>query len=194
MKPVKSTLFNMIAALMIVAICSAAAIGYVYKITKSPIDEAKNGNVLEAIKSLVGVFDNNPFEERIAISGSNVDLYPARKDGAINSVAIKSSSAEGFGGKIELIIGILMDGTITGYKVIEQNETPGLGTKVTEPQFSNQFVGKNAYTDNFDLKKDGGEIDAVTGATISSKAVVGAVKNAVAAYNKFAGAVQNDEE
>jgi electron transport complex protein RnfG len=55
-------------------------------------------------------------------------------------------------------------------------------------------VGKNAYTDNFDLKKDGGEIDAVTGATISSKAVVGAVKNAVAAYNKFAGAVQNDEE
>lgn len=193
MKPIKSTLFNMIAVLMIIAICSAAAIGYVYKITKAPIDEAKNNNVLSAIKDLVGVFDNNPFEEKTAISGSQVELYPAREDGAIKSVAIKAFNNEGFGGRIELIIGILMDGTITGYKIIEQSETPGLGTKVNEPKFSKQFVGKNAYTNNFDLKKDGGEIDAVTGATISSKAVVNAVKSAVAAYNKFAGATQNEE-
>ena len=183
----------MIAVLMIIAICSAAAIGYVYKITKAPIDEAKNNNVLSAIKDLVGVFDNNPFEEKTAISGSQVELYPAREDGAIKSVAIKAFNNEGFGGRIELIIGILMDGTITGYKIIEQSETPGLGTKVNEPKFSKQFVGKNAYTNNFDLKKDGGEIDAVTGATISSKAVVNAVKSAVAAYNKFAGATQNEE-
>ncbi len=193
MKPIKSTLFNMIAVLMIIAICSAAAIGYVYKITKAPIDEAKNNNVLSAIKDLVDVFDNNPFEEKTAISGSRVELYPAREDGAIKSVAIKAFNNEGFGGRIELIIGILMDGTITGYKIIEQSETPGLGTKVNEPKFSKQFVGKNAYTNNFDLKKDGGEIDAVTGATISSKAVVNAVKSAVAAYNKFAGATQNEE-
>ena len=192
MKPIKSTLFNMVAVLMIVAICSATAIGYVYKITKAPIEEAKNGNILNAIRELVGIFDNNPFEEKIVISGSQLELYPARENGTVTSVAIKSSSKEGFGGKIELIIGILMDGTITGYKVIEQNETPGLGSKVTEPQFSNQFVGKNAYTDNFDLKKDGGETDAVTGATISSRAVVGAVKDAVAAYNKFAGAPENE--
>ncbi|MDO4184664.1 MAG: RnfABCDGE type electron transport complex subunit G [Rhodospirillales bacterium] len=193
MKPIKSTLFNMVTVLTIVAICSAAAIGYVYKITKAPIDDAKNGNILSAIKEIVGIFDNNPFEEKTSISGSNVELYPAREKGTVTSVAIKSSSDEGFGGKIELIIGILLDGTITGYKIVEQSETPGLGTKVTEPQFSNQFVGKNAYTDNFDLKKDGGEIDAVTGATISSRAVVGAVKNAVEAYNKFAGATHNEK-
>jgi len=193
MKPIKSTLFNMVAVLMIVAICSATAIGYVYKITKAPIEEAKNGDVLNAIKELVGIFDNNPFEEKTAISGSHVELYPARENGAITSVAIKASDNEGFGGKIELIVGILMDGTITGYKVIQQNETPGLGSKVTEPQFSNQFVGKNAYTDNLDLKKDGGEIDAVTGATISSHAVVNAVKSAVAAYDKFAGVTHNEE-
>lgn len=193
MKPIKSTLFNMITVLLVIAVCSAAAIGYVYKITKAPIDEAKNNNVLGAIKGLVGAFDNNPFNEKTAISGSDVELYPARENGTIRSVAIRSSNNEGFGGKIELIIGILMDGTITGYKIIEQSETPGLGTKVTEPKFSNQFVGKNAYTNNFDLKKDGGEIDAVTGATISSKAVVKAVKSAVAAYNKFAGATQDEE-
>ena len=193
MRPIKSTLSNMVVVLTTIAICSAAAIGYVYKTTKEPIDEAKNNKILQAIREMVGIFDNNPFEEKTGISGSQVELYPARENGSITSVAIKSSSNEGFGGKIELIVGILMDGTITGYKVIEQSETPGLGSKVTEPQFSNQFVGKNAYTDNFDLKKDGGEIDAVTGATISSRAVVGAVKKAVAAYNKFAGAPQDEE-
>lgn len=193
MKPVKSTLSNMVAVLAIIAVCSATAIGYVYTITKAPIEEAKSNKMLQAIEDMVGTFDNNPFDEKIEIAGTQVELYPIRKNGDITAVAIKSLSNEGFGGKIELIIGILMNGTITGYKVIEQNETPGLGTKVTQPQFSKQFVGKSAYTDNLDLRNAGGEIDAVTGATISSKAVVGAVKSAVSAYNKFAGAKQDEE-
>ena len=174
--------------MLIIAVCSAAAIGYVYQITKEPIAAFRDRRTADAVSAVIGDFDNNPIEEKAALSGDESELYPAKKDGKITAVAIKSFSNEGFGGKIELILGILMDGTVTGYKIIEQSETPGLGSKVTESKFSNQFVGLNAHHSNFNLSKDGGEIDAVTGATISSRAVVGAVKKAVNAYNKFTGA------
>lgn len=188
----KSNLFNMIAVLLVVAVCSAVSIGYVYELTSEPIAEAKKAKIVAAIKEMVKNFDNNPLEEKTTIGADGVVLYPAREDGNITSVAVETSSSQGFGGKIELIMGILMDGTVTGYKITQQNETPGLGSKVTEPSFSRQFVGLNTHNDNFNLKKDGGEIDAVTGATISSRAVVDAVKKAVNAYNNFAGAIGHE--
>lgn len=192
MKPAKSSLFNMVAALLTIAICSAAAIGYVYQLTEEPIAAAKKQKTLNAIRDMVGVFDNNPFDEKTLLSDGQTELYPARENGIITSVAVKAQSNAGFGGKIELIAGISTDGTLIGYKIIEQNETPGLGTKVTEHKFSSQFEGMDTRSGNFNLSKDGGEIDAVTGATISSRAVVSAVKKAVSAYNKFAGASDNE--
>ena len=198
MKPIKSTLFNMIAALLAVAVLSAAALGYVYQITKEPIARAKDQKTLDAIREVVGTFDNNPFAEKTTIATpdgkSELELYPARENGIVTSVAIKTFSDNGFGGRIELIIGMLMDGTVTGYKVIEQKETPGLGTKIAESKFADQFIGLNSYHDQFKLKKDGGEIDAVTGATTSSRAVIDAVEKAVSTYKKFnAGATGHEE-
>ena len=193
MKPVKSSLFNMIMAMTVVSICSAASIAYVYQKTKEPIEASKTMKISKAIEEMVGNFDNKPYEERTTLSGGDLELYPARENGTITSVAIKSYSNNGFGGKIELIIGILMDGTVSGYKIIQQNETPGLGTKIAENKFSEQFVGLNAHDENFELSKNGGEIDALTGATISSNAVVEAVKKAVTAYKKFAGGAGNDK-
>lgn len=188
----------MIAALLCVAVISALSLGYVYQITKEPIAKAKDQKTLDAISEVVGDFDNNPFAEKTTVVSPNgkyeLELFPARQNGIITSVAIKTFSDNGFGGKIELIIGMLMDGTITGYKVIEQKETPGLGTKIAEKKFADQFIGLNSYIHKIKLKKDGGEIDAVTGATISSKAVIDAVKKAIVTYKKFnAGATGNEE-
>ncbi len=198
MKPMKSTLFNMIFSLLVVAAASAFALGYVYQITKEPIAEAKNRKTLDAIREVVGSFDNDPFAEKTTITTPDgkykLQLYPARENGTITAVAIETFSDGGFGGKVELIIGMLMDGTVTGYKVIEQKETPGLGSKIAEKKFAGQFVGLNAYQDQFKLQKDGGEIDAVTGATISSRAVIDAVQKAVQTYKKFnAGATGYEE-
>lgn len=193
MKPVKSNLFNMIMAMAVVSICSAASIGYVYQKTKEPIEKSKTMKISNAVAEMLGNFDNKPFEERVTLSSNDLELYPAKENGVTTSVAIKSYSNNGFGGKIELIIGLLMDGTITGYKVIQQNETPGLGTKIAENKFSKQFVGLNTHSNSFELSKNGGEIDALTGATISSNAVVDAVKKAVAAFNNFAEGTKNDK-
>ena len=190
-KPIKSSAFNMALVLVSVAVFSALIIGSVYQLTLKPIKQAKSNRELEAIREVVyGDFSNNPYEERHEISVSHgkgkVVLFPARDaNGKITSVAIKTYSKNGFGGRIEMMLGLLVDGTINKYKIIEQKETPGLGTKITESRFSDQFHGMNPGKQVFKVKQDGGDIDAVTAATISSRAVVDAINRGYKALNKL---------
>lgn len=190
-KKVKSSLSNMIFVLSLVAGLSALILGSAYKMTEEPIKKAKDNRELEAIKEVVyGDFANNPFKERTTISTADnkgkLELFPARdENGNIISVAIKTFSNNGFGGKIELMVGYFVDGTINKYKVIDHKETPGLGTKVSEQKFSEQFHGINPGKHVFKVKQDGGNIDAVTAATISSRAVVDAIQRGYDAFNKL---------
>ena len=164
-------------------------VGSVYKLTEEPIKQAMNNKQLEAIKSVTGGdFDNNPFSEKIPVKlsdNSQVELYPARKNGQITYIAIKSSTNKGFGGNITMMVGMSVDGYINGYEVLEQQETPGLGTKISEKKFKEQFIGINPQKVNIKLKKDGGDIDAITAATISSRAAVDALDKAYNGYRKF---------
>lgn len=180
----------MIIVLISVAGLSALILGIVYKLTEGPIQKSKDQRSFEAISEVVyGEFDNNPFEEKHIIPTSDgkgkLELYPARKDGNISSVAIKTYTNNAFGGKMELMVGFYVDGTINKYKVIDQKETPGLGTKISEPKFSDQFNGINPGKHVFKVKQDGGDIDAVTAATISSRAVIDAIQRAFDAFNKL---------
>ena len=122
-KVLASTLGNMIIAMVTVAAFSGAILGFSYKITKTPIEEAKNARKSAAVLDVVpGEFDNDPFKDRIELAKSGIELYPARQGNKITSIAVKTYSNDGFSGRIELIVGFLLDGTITGYKVIEQKE------------------------------------------------------------------------
>ena len=114
-----------------------------------------------------------------------LELYPARKDGNINSFAIKTYTNNGFGGRIDLIVGFYIDGTVKNFKLLKHGETPGLGSKADEPKFKNQFDGFNPNRHKFKVKQDGGEIDGITAATITSRAVIDAIQRAVDAYNNF---------
>ena len=197
-KPIKSSAFNMALVLVSVAVFSALIIGSVYQLTLKPIKQAKSNRELEAIREVVyGDFSNNPYEERHEISVSHgkgkVVLFPARdENGKITSVAIKTYSKNGFGGRIEMMLGLLVDGTINKYKIIEQKETPGLGTKITESRFSDQFHGMNPGKQVFKVKQDGGDIDAVTAATISSRAVLKAIERAYDAFRTFNSGSNNE--
>lgn len=190
-QPLKSTLSNMIIVLVLVAGLSALILGVIYNITKKPIQKAKDNREVAAIKEVVyGEFNNNPYKERHIIPTADgkgkVELFPARNsEGNITSVAIKTYSNNGFGGKIELMVGYFVDGTINKYKIIDYKETPGLGTKVSEPKFSSQFNGINPGKHIFKVKQDGGNIDAVTAATISSRAVIDAIQRGFDAFNKL---------
>lgn len=189
MSPNKSNFWNMVLTLTIIALTAAFVLSYVEQLTGEPIKQAKDARELEAIASVVREFDNNPFAEKLTITAPNkksrFELYPARQDGVINSFAIKTFSDNGFGGRIEMIVGFLMDGTINNFVVTQSQETPGLGTKINDEKFKAQFRGFNPERQKLKVRQDGGEIDAVTAATISSRAAVNAIQKAVDAYHNF---------
>lgn len=193
MKKIQSTLFNMIFVLVAIAGLSALILTYVNKTTQSSIQASKDNSELLAIQEVMPYsFDNNPFEEKTIIGEEKLELYPGRQDGKVNSFAIKTFSNNGFGGQIELIVGFFLDGTINTYRVTSHKETPGLGTKAWESPFIDQFHNFSLSNHNIDVKQDGGDIDAVTGATISSRAVTDAIKRAYNTFTKFSKGGNNE--
>ena len=184
----ESTLFNMVSSLVVVTLLASTALGYVYELTKGPIAEAKLAKKIRAIDEVVVEYDNNPVDEmyKIPIEGSedSLEVYPAKKAGKLVASAIRSFSPKGYGGNVWLMAGFLPNGNIQNIVVLEHKETPGLGTKMNNYEFKNQFIGKNPSSFNLKVKKDGGDIDALTGATITSRAFGGATQLAFDAYMK----------
>ena len=92
-------------------------------------------------------------------------------------------SAVGYGGPIDLMVGLNPEGTITGVQVLRHTETPGLGAKITEEKFLKQFASRNIQDTNWALKKEGGDIDQISGATISPQAVVKALNEGLVFFS-----------
>jgi len=185
-KNLESTFINMAIVLVSIAFLSSASLAYVYKLTKDKIEVSKKSKQLEAIKEVIlPDYGNSPSEEMYKIKieeGGELECYPAKQNGELKSVAVKTYTKNAFGGEMWLMVGMLPDGTINKISVIDQKETPGLGTKVTEESFTSQFVGKNPNSYKLKVKKDGGDVDAITAATISSRAVCDAIERAYKAF------------
>lgn len=184
----ESTLFNMVSSLVVVTLVASAALGYVYELTKGPIEAAKLAKKIRAIDEVVTEYDNSPVEEmyKIPVEGSNdsLEVYPAKKGGKLITSAIRTYSPKGYGGNVWLMVGLLPDGSINNITVLDHKETPGLGTKMNGADFKDQFIGKNPSTFNLKVEKDGGEVDALSGATISSRAFGQATQLAFDMYMK----------
>jgi len=181
MAKIESSLKNMILSLTLIALAASAALGFVYEVTRRPIEMTKLNKKLEAIKAVVPSFDNNPDQEMFKLptgEGDSLEIFPARKDNEIIGYAVRTSTQKGFSGYIGIMVGFSPDGTIINTNVLDQKETPGLGTKMTEPAFKDQFNGKNPGVFKLKVKKDGGEVDAITAATISSRAFCDALERA----------------
>ncbi|MDR2928791.1 MAG: RnfABCDGE type electron transport complex subunit G [Cytophagaceae bacterium] len=184
-----STLPNMVITLLLITVAAGTGLGFVYKLTKEPIAIAKLQKQQNAIKDVVPEFDNDPSAEvyeMISDEGFTLKIFPAKKDGEIVGAAIETMSNSGFSGDVKIMVGMKPDGTIINYSVLEHKETPGLGTKMAD-WFKNEkgnrsIIGKNPATSNMTVSKDGGDVDAITAATISSRAFLQAVRTACAAY------------
>ncbi|MFO7620811.1 MAG: RnfABCDGE type electron transport complex subunit G [Bacteroidales bacterium] len=185
MAKTESTFKNMVLTLTLIAFVAATCLGFVYELTKKPIEMSALKKKLDAIKLVVPEFTNNPDEEvfRVATGeGDSLDVYPAKKDGVLTGYAVNTYTKSGFSGDIRIMAGFKPDGTINYITVLEHKETPGLGTKMDEPAFKNQFIGKNPSDFVLRVNKDGGPVDAITAATISSRAFCDAVQRA---YNSL---------
>ncbi len=175
-KRLESTLFNMLASLVLISITMSAALALVYLKTKEPIETAAMKKELEAMSQVLPPFDSDPQANMFEENG--VVVYPVNQQDELVGYAIKTYTENGFGGRIELMAGFLPDGTISGVSVLQHKETPGLGTKMTDPGFKEQFTGKNPGDFTLKVKKDGGMVDAITAATISSRAYCDALQRA----------------
>lgn len=175
-KKLESTLINMILSLVLISMTMSAALGFVYRKTKGPIEIASRQKEIEAIRQVVPEFDSDPLNNKTEKSGV-VIYYLSRQEKPVG-FAIKSTTDKGFAGTIEIMAGFLPDGTINNVVVLSHRETPGLGTKMTDPGFNNQFFGKNPADFTLKVKKDGGQVDAITAATVSSRAYCDALQRA----------------
>ncbi len=196
---VESTFWSMTLTLFVVSAISAGILAFVYKLTKDPIAQADLKKQKEALTQVLPPFDNDPIAESDTIpsdiEGSNYDLivFPAYKDGKLVGVAIKTFTLKGFSGRFDVMVGFLPDGTIYNSVVLSHAETPGLGDKIdpAKSDFSQQFKGKNPATFKLKVEKDGGDVQAITAATISSRAYCDALQRA---YNAFKGLKLKTEE
>lgn len=181
-KKLESTFLSMTLTLFFVTLIASAALAYVYKVTQQPIEQSRLKKKLNAISKVIPGFTNDPNAEMYKrISYDNVDsleIYPAKKDGKLIGYAVKTFTNKGFSGLIELMVGFSTDYTIQGIEVLSHQETPGLGDKMNTRKFKNQFENKNPRDFRLIVKKDGGDVDAITAATISSRAFCDAVDRA----------------
>ncbi|HCX98613.1 MAG TPA: FMN-binding domain-containing protein [Bacteroidales bacterium] len=184
----ESTFKNMTITLLTITLLSSASLGIVYSLTEEPINDAKNAKVNDAISKVLPEFDNKPISQKFEreVDGGILKFYPATKGGQPIGTAIETFTKSGFSGQIELMVGFLPDGTIHGIEVIAHKETPGLGDKVesSKSDFSAQFKGNNPENFKLAIIKDGGNVDAITASTISSRAYCEAVKRAYDAFIK----------
>jgi Na+-translocating ferredoxin:NAD+ oxidoreductase subunit G len=184
----ESTFFNMLITLFVVTLVASTALAYVYEATREPIESAKLAKKLAAIDQVVPAYENNPVNDMYRIpaasGGDSLEVYPALRNGDLQGVAIRSFSKNGYSGLIWLMVGIRPDGTLVDVVVVEHKETPGLGSKMSDPSFKGQFRDLDPSETTLAVKKDGGEIDAITAATISSRAFCDAVELAVESYRK----------
>ncbi|HKL66822.1 MAG: RnfABCDGE type electron transport complex subunit G [Bacteroidales bacterium] len=178
----ESNLKNMLVALTMITLIASAALGGIYELTKEPIAAAKLEKKNNAIRQVIPDFDNNPTEEvyKHAADGDTLYFYPGKSGGNIVGTAVETFTNKGFSGEIKVMVGFLPDGTINDVVVLEHAETPGLGDKMekSKSDWTVQFQGKDPESFRLMVTKDGGDVDAITASTISSRAFCDAVARA----------------
>lgn len=181
-----SSFKNMVITLFLVTFIASGTLGFVYEVTKEPIRMVEINNINNAITAIIPHFDNNPYEEsfKVPTERDSLVFYPAKSGGETIGMAVETWTMKGFNGLIKLMVGFDMDGKILDIAVLQHGETPGLGDKIKKDKsdFSLQFQGKDPATFKLAVKKDNGDVDAITASTITSRAYCDAVQRA---YNKF---------
>ncbi|GAB1417247.1 RnfABCDGE type electron transport complex subunit G [Bacteroidales bacterium] len=189
----ESNFINMFVSLLVISFVAGLSLGSVYNLTKAPIAAAAAKKMEDALRLVLPDFDSvQPMKVKSGIEDDSLLVYKAFYHGNISGWAVKTWSKKGFGGDISLMAGFRPDGSIKNISVLDHKETPGLGDKMraSKSDWSLQFLDKNPATFRLKVKKDGGDVDAITAATISSRAFTEAVKRAwvtIETYKKEGG-------
>lgn len=204
MAKLQSSFKNMVLALLGVALVASAGLGLVNEVTKTPIEVSSKKAQEQAIANVLPAFDHlgEMTEQTLTGFSDPFEIYPALSaDDKIIGHAVKTYTNSGFSGYISIMVGFDAKNNVSGFKVLKHQETPGLGSKMDTwfsdkeekktyiiPAMAEWFksaknpkqiiVGKNPGETKFEVSKKGGDIDAITAATISSSAFLKAINTA----------------
>ncbi len=175
----ENSLKNMVLSLLGVTFVASACVAMVQKVTAEPIAAANRAATEAALTMVLPPFDENEMESMVLYE-LPVDIYTAKRDGEVVGYAVKSVTRQGYGGPITLMVGISPEGELLDVNVLAHSETPGLGSLLTNPEnvVLASIKGKNLADVDLRVKKDGGDVDALSGATISSRAYGDAISRA----------------
>jgi electron transport complex protein RnfG len=175
----------MIVVLAVICTTSGVVLSYVNTATEAPREYQYIKFVQEpSMEAVLSDYDNDPIKERVKLvvgedkEGNPIEMvvFPAKKDGKTQAVAY-SASAKGYHDLIEVMVGVSPEGKLTGISIMSHTETPGLGARIVEPEFTDQFKGLDL--DTAKLPAEGGQVDALSGATSSTVGVIAAVSTAL---------------
>lgn len=177
----ESSFRNMVVVLLVITLIASLSLAAVYNVTKQPIEAAQQAKKEKAIKQVIPPFDKLVEEVLQPSTGKDpVVVYKAYLEDSLEGYAVETYSDNGYGGRILLMVGFLPDLSVYNTTVLKHTETPGLGDKmdIAKSDFPVQFKGISSAKFPLMVKKDGGEVDAITAATISSRAFVDGVNRA----------------
>ena len=174
----------MLVSLTAIALVAAAALAALNGLTKDPIAKAQEAKVKEAISAVMPAFDR--LEDR-DINGALCHLgYDA--EGNFVGAAVEAGNDKGFGGHLQLMVGFDKEGQVSGYRILETHETPGLGAKADQwfqKGGKGDVIGTTPASNALSVKKDGGTVDAISGSTITSRAFLDVVNDAAKVFSSI---------
>ena len=203
MKKLPSTLFNMVMSLGVITVVAAALLAWANAVTSGPVAEAERQKQIDAIKAVLPTFTNDPLASKwefVPAGGSEpFSVFPAYDGDSFCGAAVEGYSLNGFSGRVSVMYGFDSDGTVTGYEVLQHAETPGLGAKMQEwfrmDAGHRSVLGRNPGTDAMYVAKDGGAIDGITAATISSRAFLETLRSCYSAFEAYkSDCLKNDAD
>lgn len=183
----ESTFTSMVLTLVIITTIASFVLATVYNLTAEPIAKSRQAKRTNAIREVLPDFDSLRTENHLPLNGDDsLEFNFAYQGEELVGIAISTYTNKGYSGEIRAMVGLQPNGTIIDVVALQHAETPGLGDKIekNKSDWSNQFQGKNP--ENFDLKvkKDNGDVDAITAATITSRAYCDAISRAYNTYTE----------
>lgn len=190
MKKLESSITNMVLVLVGVALITGGILAYVNHITEAPIKLQAEKTLADGIKAVMGgvqlsVAENDTIKQTIKGKEAVFVIHKTVDSNKQDLGVAVESTTGGFGGDLKVLVGFDKDGSILGYTILQHAETPGLGAKADkwfQKDGKGSIIGKNPNKDNLTVKKDGGDVDAITASTITSRAFLLAVTQAYNAY------------
>lgn len=180
--------FKDVIILVLITTIAGFCLSLVFNVTEAKIAETKKAEVQAALTNVAPFMKDSPGDPaQFEFNGETIPVYEMLDNGQPIGAALQITTPEGFSGNIVFLMGVNTSGAITGFQILESKETPGLGTKAANKDFWGQFVNKSLANYSFKVKKDGGDVDAITASTITSRAITHAMEKGLNAYKAYRG-------